>query len=97
MNKIAANTSSIIRRAPENFKGISVKPVKSVFCAKPKKAFFILQAAYRGIIGKAILYLVMPEIVRLAVQGICKKKQESSYNRFEVQQSWFFNCIKIVE
>ena len=70
MNKIAPDASCVVRGIPENFKGISVKPVKSIFGAKPEKSFFILQATDGGVVGKSVLYLVMPEVIGLAIQTI---------------------------
>jgi hypothetical protein len=66
MNKIVANASGIIGRVSENFKGITIKPVQSVLGSKPKKSFRILYAANGGIVGKSVLDLVMPEVIRLA-------------------------------
>jgi hypothetical protein len=64
--EIPSNASCMIGVIAEDFKGIAIKPVQPILSTKPQKPFFILQAADDCIIGKAVFYLVMPEVVRLA-------------------------------
>jgi hypothetical protein len=49
----------------KGLEGITVKPVQSVDGPKPKKAIVILDAAFHGVIGQAVLDLVMIEIIGL--------------------------------
>ena len=77
MNKIAADTAFIIRIVPEYFKRVTIKPVESIFGAKPQKALFILDTAYSRIIRKTVFHLEMTEIVRLTQATGSYKKQES--------------------
>ena len=65
MNKIIADAARLIRVGAEYFKRVTIKAVKAVFGAKPNESFFVLQAADDRVVGKPVLYLVMPEIIRL--------------------------------
>ena len=65
MNKIAADASAFIRVISEYFKSITVEPVKTILGAKPQEPFLVLYAADHCIVGKAVLDLVMTEIIRL--------------------------------
>jgi hypothetical protein len=47
-------------------KEIAVEPVQAVPGAEPHKAILVLHAAQDAVIRQAILYLVMPEIIRLS-------------------------------
>ena len=50
---------------------VAVEAVETFFCAEPEKAVVVLCAAIDRAVGKAILYLVMPEVIRLCV-GLAK-------------------------
>jgi hypothetical protein len=50
MHHIADDAVFIFRVMPENFKGISIKTVKSILGAKPQKSLLILQAAVNGVV-----------------------------------------------
>ncbi|MEO7766127.1 MAG: hypothetical protein ABIS01_01830, partial [Ferruginibacter sp.] len=59
--------------------------VKPILCAEPEKAFCILQAADGGVVAEPVLYLVVPEIIRLAIKTIYKKQKNRQYKKFSVQ------------
>ena len=65
MNKIASNTARLIGIITEYLKTVSIKPVQAILGAEPQKSFSILYTADNSIIGKAVFYLVVTEIVRL--------------------------------
>ena len=50
MNKIAAYAIFISRFSSKNFKSVTIKTVKSILGAEPKKPLFILYATDGGII-----------------------------------------------
>ena len=79
MNKIAANAAAITWFCSEDFKTIPVKPVKPVFCSKPKKPFFILHTANNGVVRKPVFYLEMPEIIRLRCKQVAYEQGNSKY------------------
>ena len=46
---------------------VAVEAIEAFFRAEPKEAILILGAAEDSAVGKAILYLVMPEIIGLSI------------------------------
>ena len=60
-NKITAKAPGVIRVVAKDFKVVPIKAVQAIFGTKPKKAGCVLQAADDGVIGKTVLYLVMPK------------------------------------
>jgi hypothetical protein len=79
MDKIIADAGRILGIIPKHFKGITVKPVQPILCTEPKKTFAVLHAGKHGVIGKAILYLVVPEIVGLPCRARGEEKEEGKY------------------
>ena len=94
MDEIAANAARIVGVAAEYFKGITVKAVEAILGAKPEKAFFILQAADNGIVGKPVFYLEMPEIIELPAAAMGGKQQEGKYESSGIQIT---AVVKVVE
>ena len=60
---------------PEDLKRNTIKAVNPVLGAQPEEAFAVLYAAVDCIIGKPILYLVVPEIVALCT-GLMQKRSK---------------------
>jgi hypothetical protein len=79
MDEIIADAGRILGIIPEHFKGITVEPVQPILCTEPKKTFAVLHAGEHGVIGKAILHLVVPEIVRLTGRTRGEEKEEGKY------------------
>ena len=57
--------SAVIKR--EQLEMIAVEPVESFLSAKPKETIFVLCSAIDSAVREAVLYLEVPEIIRLCV------------------------------
>jgi len=94
-DKIIADAGRILRIVPEHFKGISVEPVESIFCPKPKEPFAILYTAEHCIVGEPILYLVVPEIVGLTHGAQEGEKENGKYKTLINQLDIIVSAINI--
>jgi len=65
MDKVAAYGFRISRIVTVGFKRIAIKTVQSILRAEPHKSPAVLYAAVNGVVGQAILYLIVLKIIRL--------------------------------
>ena len=85
VDEIAADACAVVGIVAEGLETIAVESVESVLGAEPEKSPLILQATDDGIVGEAVLYLVMSEIVRLTGEGMGSEQEDGKYDRFGVQ------------
>ena len=78
-DKIIPDAVAVLRVIAEDFEGVAVEPVQSVLGAKPKETLIVLHTAKHGVIGKSLLYLVVPEIVGLTGRDRGEKKENGKY------------------
>src|SRR5688572_23211575 len=69
VDMIVAKTFWIGRIFEKDFESISIKPVQSIARAEPHKSFFILENTKYVVVGEAVFYCVVPEIVAFLRQG----------------------------
>ena len=54
---------------------VSVEAIEAFLGAEPEETILILNAGEDGAIGKAVLYLVVPEIVALCIKFMHKSRE----------------------
>jgi hypothetical protein len=79
-DEIIADARLVLGVVPEYFESVAVEPVQPVLRAKPEKSFAVLQAAEHSIVGEPVLYLVVPEIIRLTG---CSRREEEEDGKYK--------------
>ena len=75
MDEIIADAGAILRVVAEHLKGISVKTVQPILCAKPKKPLIVLNAGKHRVVRQPIFYLVVSEVIGLTRRTCGEEKQ----------------------
>ncbi len=66
-DKIAAQTIGGVGVVVEDLKRITIKAVEAILGAEPHEAHLILHTAQHRIVRQPVFYLVMREVIRLAM------------------------------
>ena len=78
--EIIADAVAVFGIVAEDLEGVAVEPVQAVLGPEPKETLVVLYAAKHSIVGEALFYLIVPEIIGLprGVHG-----EEDQYGKYQ--------------
>lgn len=86
LNEIVADAFRFIGVVAKDFKVVTVEAVQAIFCAEPKKAPFVLQAADHRVVREAIFYLVMLKGIGLPKDLLLKEQDNHTQQKIAAQE-----------
>jgi hypothetical protein len=84
IHQVISQTAWAISIVAIGFKLVTIKAVQSILCTEPHKPIFVLRTTKNGVIGQAVLYLIMAKVIGLCrTIGNSKTEQQEQYRSFQ--------------